>query len=304
MAYRLTYIALFLFSKLPSFVLYNIGDFARFILYKCLRYRVDIVRENLSFAFPEKTDTERKIIERQFYTNLVDTFVETIRMISMSMKTFDRMVELDITPIKNLIESGKPIQFLSGHQFNWELGNWALGRKLPMPFLGVYMPLKNKTIDKIFLDMRARTGSVMVAVPTFSQQLAEWSNNQYALGLAADQNPAKAGSAFWLNFMNRATPFVTGPEKGAIRNKTAVVFVHLIRIKRGKYTIILQPMTADGSTSQVGELTKMYRNILTESIQARPDNYLWSHRRWKMPFGEHYQRRWIDEAAPMIPKQH
>lgn len=298
--YRITYLSLYLASLLPAFVLYGIGDFARFLLYRCFRYRVNVVRENLEFAFPEKTVHERIQIEQRFYRNMVDTFVETIRMISMPMRTFDRMVDLDLSPVQPYLDSGRPIHFLSGHQFNWEFGNWALGRRLPIPFLGVYMPLKNQVIDRVFLDMRARSGSVLIAVPTFSQQLSAWSPHPYALGLAADQNPAKAGSAFWLNFMNRPTPFVTGPEKGAARNRTASVFVHLIRVKRGKYRMHLEPMGADGSSIKLGELTRMYRDILERSIRERPDNYLWSHRRWKMQFGPHYQRRWIDENPPEI----
>ncbi len=298
MKYRITYLSLYLLSRLPAFVLYAIGDLARFVLYRCLRYRLNVVRENLQFAFPEKSETERIEIERRFYRNLLDTFVETIRMISMSMRTFDRMVELDLTSIQPYLKNGRPIHFLSGHQFNWELGNWALGRKLPIPFLGVYMPLKNQVMDRLFLDMRSRTGSILVAVPTFSQQLGEWSANQYALGLAADQNPAKAGSAFWVNFMHRPTPFVTGPEKGAARNRAASVFVHLIRVKRGKYRMVLEPMGEDGSLFEMGELTRMYRDLLESSIQKNPDNYLWTHRRWKMQYGLHYQRRWIDENPP------
>lgn len=298
--YRIIYVSLNLASRLPAFVLYGIGDFARFLLYRCFRYRVNVVRENLEFAFPNKTAQQRIQIEQRFYRNLVDTFVETIRMISMSMRTFDRMVDLDLTPIQPYLDSGRPIHFLSGHQFNWELGNWALGRKLPIPFLGVYMPLKNQIVDRIFLDMRARSGSVMIAVPTFSQQLSVWTSKPYGLGLAADQNPANAGSAFWMNFMHRPTPFVTGPEKGAARNRTASVFVHLIRIKRGKYKMVLEPMGADGSSFNTGELTRLYRDILEHSIRERPDNYLWSHRRWKMPFGPHYQRRWIDDNPPEL----
>ncbi len=281
-------------------MLYGLGDFARFVLYRCLRYRVYVVRENLRFAFPEKSVTELTQIERRFYRNLVDTFVETIRMISMSMPNFDRVVDLDLTPIQPYLDSGRPIHFLSGHQFNWEIGNWALGRKLPIPFLAVYMPLKNPIMDRIFLEMRSRSGSIMIAVPSFSQQLSEWTAKSYGLGLAADQNPAKAGSAFWLNFMHRPTPFVTGPEKGAARNRTASVFIHFIRVKRGKYHMVLEPMGEDGSLLEMGELTRKYRDLLESSIRKNPDNYLWSHRRWKMPFTPQYQRRWIDEDPPEL----
>ena len=45
---------------------------------------------NLKIAFPEKPDKELKKISKQFYHNLADTFVEIIKLISMSDKTFSK----------------------------------------------------------------------------------------------------------------------------------------------------------------------------------------------------------------------
>jgi len=261
-----------------------------------VQYRKKIVLDNLEIAFPEKSITEKKIIAKQFYKNFVDTFVETIKMISISDKAFHKMVEMDLSKVIALANEGKSIQFHSGHQFNWELANWKIAEKMPIPFVGVYMRISNRHFDKIFYDLRAKKGTVLVEVKEFRNKMHQFLNTQYSIGLAADQNPADAKKGFWLNFFNKPVPFVTGPDKAAIKNKTAVVFVRLIKIKRGKYKFETEIITEQASGFKEGELTCLYRDMLEDTIRKYPSNYLWSHRRWKRPFTEEFQKQWIDRS--------
>ena len=294
--YYLIYGLLYLFSLLPLRLLYCISDFLFFIVYYVVQYRKKIVLDNLEIAFPEKSITEKKIIAKQFYKNFVDTFVETIKMISISDKAFHRMVEMDLSKVIALANEGKSIQFHAGHQFNWELANWKIAEKMPIPFVGVYMRISNRHFDKIFYDLRAKKGTVLVEVKEFRNKMHQFLNTQYSIGLAADQNPADAKKGFWLNFFNKPVPFVTGPDKAAIKNKTAVVFVRLIKIKRGKYKFETEIITEQASDFKEGELTCLYRDMLEDTIRKYPSNYLWSHRRWKRPFTEEFQKQWIDRS--------
>lgn len=96
-------------------------------------------------------------------------------------------------------------------------------------------------------------------------------------------------------------PFVTGPDKGAIKNNTAVVFVKLVKVKRGKYQFVTSIVVEDAAKMKEGDLTKLYRNFLEETIFNQPDNYLWSHRRWKWEYQRPYDSLWKDDAPfPVI----
>ena len=172
---------------------------------------------NLQIAFPEKTEAERTVIARKFYRHLTDTFIETIKMISLSEKKFMKMCEMEMSEVVALANKGLNIQFHAGHQFNWEMANWMIAKKMPIPFIGVYKRIHNKTFDRIFFDMRSRTGSVLVGTHEFRNRMHALMANQYSIGLAADQNPGNPAQAYWLHFFNRPVPFVTGPDKGAIR---------------------------------------------------------------------------------------
>jgi len=295
--YYLVYGLLYLISLLPLFILYRISDFAFFIIYHIVGYRKKVVFDNLQKAFPEKSDKDIRKIAKKFYLNFTDTFIETIKMLSMSKKQFNRMVDLDLTDVKLLEASGKSIQFHGGHQFNWDLANWKISMELKIPIIGVYKKISNKVFNKIFYDMRAKQGTVLVETKEFRNRMHVLLKDQYAIGLAADQNPGKPEQSYWLHYFNRPAPFVTGPDKSAIKNKTAVVFMRMIKIKRGRYRFETVVLTDGNQPLKEGELTLKYRDLLEDTISRQPDNYLWSHRRWKWEYKKEFQELWIDHQA-------
>ncbi len=292
--YYLLFAILYLVSLLPFRLLYILSDFAFFILYHVVGYRKNIVYNNLDIAFPEKSVEEKKAIMKKFYKNLTDTFIETIKLLSISEKIFDRHISIDVSNLNALAEKGLSIQVHSGHQMNWEMAHLAFSKNVKIPWVGVYMQIKNSSMNKLFLKIRRKFNAVMLAAGDFKKSIRNFYNSQYMLALIADQNPGIPKNAQWLYFFNRPAPFLGGPEKGAIRNKTAVVFANFVKTSRGYYRFETTVITEDASVMQDGELTLLYRDFLEESICKQPDNYLWSHRRWKIPYKSIYAKRWID----------
>ena len=295
--YYLIYGLLYLLSLLPWPVLYFIGDCACWILYDVMGYRKNVVMNNLKIAFPEKTDQELKTIARKFYHNFVDTFIEAIKIISVSKQEIARRFVSDFSVMDELIQQGKNIQIHAMHNFNWEIANWELSMRLRIPLLVVYMPIQNKAINKIFMDLRSQFGAILLPATDFRSKFRPYINKRYALGLVADQSPGDPGLAYWLPFFGVLTPFVTGPEKGARLNNTAVVFLNFYKLKRGYYKIDCTLVTTDPRSLPEGELTRRFVHYLEEKIRERPDNYLWSHRRWKMQYKEEYAARRIDKVT-------
>lgn len=294
--YYIIYGPLYLLSLLPFFILYAISDFVYFIIYRIAGYRKKVVFANLSIAFPEKTAAEREKIAKQFYKNLIDTFIETVKMLSISEKEFNKRAVVNLDECNALAKRGINIQFQSGHQMNWEYVNWAVVKKVEIPFVGIYMKLANKALEKIFYDMREKFGTVLVAATEFRTRMHQVFKEQYSLALAADQNPGSPEHGYWLNFFNKPAPFVTGPDKGARRSNSAVVFVKFVKVKRGYYRFEPTIITENAGTLQEGELTLLYRDFLEATVREHPDNYLWSHRRWKWDYKKQYEKRWIDKS--------
>lgn len=295
--YYFIYGPLYLISLLPFFILYPISDFAFFFIYHVAGYRKKIVLSNLDIAFPEKPIEEKRKIAKHFYKNLVDTFIETIKLLSISDTEFDKRISID-TKVCNEIAKHKNIQVHSGHQMNWEYAHLAFARNMKVLWVGVYMHINNKHVDRLFLQVRRKFNTFMVPTRNFTKEIRSIYDKRYALALIADQNPGVPQNAYWLNFFNKAAPFMAGADKGAIRNKTAVVFVNFVKVKRGYYRFEPLVITENASEYKDGELTLLYRDFLEAAIRKQPDNYLWSHRRWKWDFKKEYSRRWIDKTPP------
>jgi Kdo2-lipid IVA lauroyltransferase/acyltransferase len=285
--YYVVYGLLYLVSLLPFRVLYLVFG-----------YRKKVVMGNLDIAFPEKTLAEKEKIARQFYRNFVDTFIETIKLLSISKKEFEKRCTLDAAELNRVAASGKNIQVHCGHQMNWEYANWILAKEMQIPVVTVYMPLSNKIFDRLFYSIRSAYNAVLVSTTSFKARIREIYKQRYVLALAADQNPANAHTAYWLYFFTRKTPFVTGPGNGAVKKNTAVFFLRFKKIKRGYYKVQADLAIEDAATLTPESLTLRYRDYLEKIIRENPDNYLWTHRRWKHTFNDAnnglIKHNWID----------
>jgi KDO2-lipid IV(A) lauroyltransferase len=286
--YYVTFGLLWLFSRLPFPILYLISDGVYGLLFYVFRYRRDVVMNNLQIAFPEKTETERQNIAKQFYRNLSDAFMESLKFITIRKKQVLQRSSSDLELLNKLLVQGKNIHLMAGHQFNWEYGNYQLSMHLPVPFVGIYMPIQNKHLNRIFYNFRSRYGAVLISASEFKNKEHEVFSRQYTFGLAADQNPGDPSNGYWMNFFGRPVPFVTGPGKGAVKNNTAVVLVAFQKIKRGHYHFHPILIAENGSQYTPHQLTLLYKKVLEEVIRKDPANYLWSHRRWKYEWKPEY----------------
>lgn len=279
--YPIVYGLFYLLSLLPWRVLYLISDALYLLVYYIIGYRKKVVFDNLRIAFPDKTEAERVRIAKDFYHNFIDSFIEIIKLLSVSEKTFRKRFSINIDVLNNLYAGTQNVEIVSGHYFNWEYANLGVSLDSKFPFIGVYMPLSNKVFDKLIYRLRTKFGSLLVPASEFKSNFHQYAKNRYALGLVADQNPGNPGKAYWTNFFGKPAPFARGPEKGAKMNNTAIVYAHFYKIKRGHYRLDFELITTTPKDYPDGALTKLLVKKVEESVKKIPANYLWSHRRWK-----------------------
>ena len=296
--YFIIYGCLYLLSLLPFTILYFISDVVYFFLYHVFGYRRKIVLANLNIAFPGTPRKELDKISKQFYHNLTDTFVEIIKLISMNDRSFNKRCQGDFTLIEDLVKQGKNVQLHAGHQFNWEFGSLYMSRKITtIPTYAIYMPIKNTAIEKLFLKIRQKYGTIFIKATEFRQKRKEIFKDRFVFFLAADQNPGSPASAYWQNYFSKPAPFITGPEIGGIKNEAAVVFVRSRIVKRGHYVLECTLCTENAAATSPGQITVAFRDFLERIITEEPHNYLWTHRRWKWNYEEAYKGNWIDRVA-------
>ena len=99
-------------------------------------------------------------------------------------------------------------------------------------------------------------------------------------GMVADQSPKKK-YRFRDEFFGVNVPVFTGPERLARDMGFSYWVWNIKRVKRSYYRLSFELITNDAKRYELGELSKIYIQKTEELIKQHPDNYLWTHRRWK-----------------------
>lgn len=285
---RLLYWLLYGLSLLPMKLLYLISNALAYIAFSGIGYRKQIVMNNLSIAFPEKTEKEKVAIAKEFYLNFCDAMVESIKLISADNRLIDKMFVADPEVVKVFEGTNKNIQIHAMHNFSWEIVNLGVAREMKLPFLAVYQPITNQFFNELFKKIRSRNGTVLIPANDFKNNFLPHDNKPYILALVADQNPGNPAKAWWVNFFGKPAPFVMGPENAARQRDTAVLFANFYKVRRGLYSFSVEKFTDHPADYAPGELTLHYIKYIEDKTRERPANYLWSHRRWKHPYKPEY----------------
>lgn len=279
--YYILYGFIYVISLLPFRVLYAIADMLYILLYRVLGYRKEVVHNNLIISFPEKSAEDIQEITKKYYRNLCDSIVETIKLLSITKDELDRRIKCNWEMFDLMTQQNRNGQGYMSHQFNWEWGTVICNWKAPRRFTGLYMPLTNKAFDKLYLKIRGRSGTRLIKVQDMQKEMASVQQDQSLWGFIADQNPSDPKRVSWNDFLNRKTAFFKGPEFVARRYNNLVFFGEIIKIKRGYYEIKLKLAFENPRDTNEGDITEAYVRHLEDSIKRQPENWVWSHRRWK-----------------------
>jgi KDO2-lipid IV(A) lauroyltransferase len=273
---------IYLLWLIPFWALYILSDLTAFVLYYS-SYRKAVVVDNLTKSFPEKSKKEIKHITRLFYKNLGDVLVEGIKSFTMSSKQVKlRHKVINPEVLSRFFSEGKSIIVTPCHYGNWEWGSMSGGLYIPQKVIAFYKPLSNNLMDKYLKNNRSRFGTDLVSIRDTSKSFEMNSSKSSGFIMAADQSPSNVKSAVWVNFLGRQTAFLQGPEKHARANNIPVFFCDIQRVKRGYYELELSLISEFHEKMAAGEITKIYAKKLEEVIVKKPENWLWSHRRWKL----------------------
>ena len=282
-AYYLAVPLLYLISVLPDFLLYGIADLLFVLIYYVIGYRKKVVTENLRKSFPEKSDIEIKKIRKRFYRYFCGLVLETFRLLTISKEKMQEVCVLDKSA-KELFDEyakkNKSIITVMGHWGNWEWGQNAFSAVCIQQLYIIYHPLHNKRFDRLAAKMRTRFGTKMIAMKDTMREMLNNKNELSVTAFASDQTPPPHG-AYWTNFLNQDTPVFFGPEKIARKLNLPVVFVSIKMVNRGKYRVYAETLIENPKETQEGEISEAHTRRLEKDIQAMPEIWLWSHRRWK-----------------------
>lgn len=283
LVYYLTFPILFVVSRLPFPLFYQLSDFICFLIYRVFGYRKAVVRSNLKHAFPELKEAEYRIIEKKFYRHLCDLFLEIIKSMGMSKdQMLKRFKVKNIEVLTQFEKQNRSAFLLCGHYASWE---WMMSLGYHMNHLGygIYRPIKNPYFDNLIKEIRSRHDAYMIPQKTAAELIRqkEKKNERGVYGFASDQSPRPTPKSYWRPFMGINVPVYTGAERLARELNIPLVFGKIKRVKRGYYELEFKLITDQPKTTAVNEITDIYTEWLEEQIKEDPTQYFWTHKRFK-----------------------
>lgn len=272
-----------LVSKLPLTILYVFSDIIYFFVYHIFGYRKNVVMENLQSSFPEKSKEELRIIQKEFYKNFADYLVETLKSFTMSSDELKvRVQHINRDLFSQAHENKKNIILLTGHVFNWE---WftALATMVPQEFCyPVYRKMQNNFWNEKIKNIRNAHGNSALEAREVIRNILKTPNDGNSIYMfVADQTPHVSEVNYGLQFLNQKTPVFIGYDKLATKLDLVFFYCEMKKIKRGYYQVNYYQINPDFEKFEEFEVVEKFHKMLETTINKKPENYLWSHRKWK-----------------------
>ena len=284
LVFWIVYPFLWLISILPFRIFYLVSDMIFVLVYHVFGYRRKTVQNNLRLVFPEKPESEIKDIEKKFYRHMCDMFLEMIKSISISEKELKRrFVFKDLDYLRELEKMNKSIIIMCGHyaSYEWMIAIQLYGLKFKA--FGVYKRIRNKYFDELVKKIRGRFDGELISTYKATEKI-RYNQEQGILGnyaMIADQSPKMNRAKHWIKFMGIRVPVFEGSERLARKLDMSVAYLQVEKTGRGYYEAELVPITVNAEQEPEHYITKKFIELLEKQIRTRPENYLWTHKRWK-----------------------
>lgn len=272
-----------LFRWVPFGVLYRLSDGLAFLLEKVVKYRKKVVMDNIERCFPEINAAEKARMVRLSYRNLADIVMESLKGATVPLDDLLlRYRYINPELVNDVLASGRSVILTAAHYNNWEWGVLTIAQRMIGPTIGVYKPMSNHWLDQWFKQNRARGGKMILkSVKETFRAVEEYKNTPSMFILVADQAPSNRKTAIPAWFFKQPTACLPGVETIACTHNHAVIMLDIQRVSRGNYELSFSEVCMEPTQTAPGEVTQMLMNRFEAIIRKAPENWLWSHKRWK-----------------------
>ena len=260
----------------------GLGNIAHLVLTS----RKRIALYNLERALgAELTLAQRRRIVKEVFHNIGRSMVEFSRFNKLSLEDVRRLV---IGPGEETLArvqgEGKGGMVVTAHFGNWELlGAWVAACGYPMDFL--IGTQHNEKVDRLLVGFRESMGVGIIRLSTSSRQVFKALKANHMTGLVSDQHSASGGIV--LDFMGRPASTPKGPALFSVRTGAPLLPFLLRRERYDRHILIpgepIYPPNSGDEEVDIANMTRAYTKFFEQNIRKYPDQWMWTHRRWKVP---------------------
>ena len=237
-----------------------------------------IIKNNLNIFSHEVSNLNEKEIIHNMWKNYGMTFIE-YSFLNYFRKNNSHISFSGEENLSQISKEKKPVIFISGHFANFELMSMEITKK-DIPLATIYRPLNNIFLNPLMEFLRKKyvcKNQIKKGINGVREAI-EYLKQKYSIALMIDQRVSEGEK---LNFFNKPAFTTTLPAQLSIKFNIDIVPVFIERDKNNNFKIEFKKRINPKNFSNKIDLTLKLNKILEEMIIKNPNQWIWTHNRWK-----------------------
>ena len=258
-------------SKLSGKIFENIGPFFR---------SKKTIDENIKRAIPNISEENLNKIKTSMWNNYGRVFAEYIFIKDFRNGKLKENIEIEGKDILDEIKrKNSQVVFISGHFSNFELMAMSL-EKNEIKLATIYRPLNNMFLNLVMETIRKKyicKNQIKKGIGGL-KNLIKYKKKNYSTALMIDQ---RVSEGILSNLFNKQALTTTIPAQLVKKYDIPIVPVFIERIGNINYKVIIKKPVVFSKEHSIIEITEKLNEILEKMIIKNPEQWIWSHNRWK-----------------------
>ncbi len=259
-------------SKLSGYILLLIGPLFR---------SNKLSEKNLTRALPNLTKIEKSKILKTMWFNYGRILSEYVFIKDFRYSVnFSHKIKIENQSVlQEIISKKEPVIFISGHFNNFELMAMQI-EKAGVELAAVYRPLNNNFLNPIMENIRRKyicKNQIKKGI-SGTKQLLQQFKNKTSIAMMIDQ---RVSEGIKCNLFNQEAFTTTIPAQFVKKFNAKIVPVYIEREKENDFKLKIYNPIKFKEEDTLASITQYLNSILEEMILKNPDQWIWSHNRWK-----------------------
>ena len=237
-----------------------------------------IIKKNLDIFCSQIPSLDQREIINNMWKNYGMTFIEYI-FLNHFRKNKSHITLENEKILLQIIDNKKPVIFISGHFANFELMSMEITKK-NIPLATIYRPLNNFFLNPFMEYLRKKyVCQNQIKKGLFGvKETIGYLKRKHSIALMIDQRVSEGSK---IDFFNKPAYTTTLPAQLSIKFDIDVIPVYIERIKNDKFKIEFQERISPKLYANKIDLTKKLNKILEDMVLRNPNQWIWTHNRWK-----------------------
>ena len=240
-----------------------------------------ISRQNLSYVFKNINNQSKERITRRMWKNYGKIFAEYMFIKDFRMNPkFSKNIKLENNEILNEVKSkSEPVIFVSGHFNNFELMAMSI-EKFGINLAAVYRPLNNYFLNPIMVNIRKKyicRNQIQKGISGTKNLLKSYKNGS-SIAIMIDQ---RVSEGIQSDFFEKKALTTTIPAQFVKKFNCKIVPVYIERLENNDFKIKFNKPLIFNQDESIEQITSKLNQNLEKMILKNPDQWIWTHNRWR-----------------------